>query len=166
VRNTNRNVELVQQNVRDDRKLVYDLDDRVKDIGHQLTELTSIVEAIRSELSNLIDCVGAGPARMEHDLSFDVSAIPHADSTTVRPTSLRTLIEHINMTTDQIFSRLTAWNDNVFNPINAFGINAVLNICWDKRMTDGRRFLAATGSSSHSFISTSYRPLLSKYTPL
>jgi uncharacterized protein YbbC (DUF1343 family) len=32
-------------------------------------------------------------------------------------------------------------------------------------MTDGRRFLAATGSSSHSFISTSYRPLLSKYTP-
>jgi hypothetical protein len=32
-------------------------------------------------------------------------------------------------------------------------------------MTDGRQFLAATGSSSHSFISTSYRPLLSKYTP-
>jgi hypothetical protein len=30
-------------------------------------------------------------------------------------------------------------------------------VCWDIRMTDGRRFLAATGSSSHSFISTSFR---------
>jgi hypothetical protein len=128
VRTANRNVEAVQESVRDDRKFIYDLSDRVKDVDQQLADLTRIVEATRSELGNLIDYVGTGPNRMEHDLSFDMSAIPNAEATTVRPTSLRTLIERINTTTDQVFSRLSAWNDNVFNPVNAFGLNAVLTI--------------------------------------
>jgi hypothetical protein len=45
-------------------------------------------------------------------------------------------------------------------------MNGAGGYCWNIRMADGRRFLAATGSSPHTFISTSYRPLLSKYTPL
>jgi hypothetical protein len=93
VRTTNRNVEAVQESARDDRKLIFDLSDHVKDVDHQLADLTRIVEATRSELGSLVDYVGAGPSRMEHDLSFDMSAIPNAEATTIRPLSLRTLIE-------------------------------------------------------------------------
>jgi hypothetical protein len=124
----NRNVEAVQERARDDRRLVLELSEQVRDIDRQLDDLTRIVENTRSELGNLIDYEGAGPDRMEHDFSIYMSGIPNAEATTIRPSSLCTLIEQINTTTDQVFSRLSAWNDNVFSPVNAFGLNAVLTI--------------------------------------
>jgi hypothetical protein len=75
VRTTNRNVEDVQDRASDDRKLARDLGKQVRKLGEQLEDLTRIAERTRAELSNLIDYVGAGPDRMEHDLSFDMSAI-------------------------------------------------------------------------------------------
>jgi hypothetical protein len=128
VRTAKRNVEAVQERARDNHKLVLELSKQGRDIDRQLEDLTRIVENTRSELGNLIDYVGAGPDRMEHDFSIDMLGIPNAEASTIRPSSLRTLIERINMTTGQVFSRLSVWNDNVFNPVNAFGLNAVLTI--------------------------------------
>jgi hypothetical protein len=121
IRTANRNVETVQDRARKDRT-------SISNLREQLNNLTHLVETTRSELRDLIDYVGAGPERMQHDFSLDMSSIPNADTTTIPPTTLHTLIEQINTTTDQTFSRLNVWNNNVFNPVNAFGLNAILTI--------------------------------------